>query len=202
VRLVRTDKHGSQSKCRHQIGSANKKVCFSEKAERVETCGTKHHGGEVALEADACYIHIGRHQILGHPFLPCLILSEEYASELLEDSKELIEWQTLFANIIRAAEDSSLDTVNTGLVDLWQANLSMPLRSLGRIRTRLVSPPAEDSEISIKARTPGIHAPNTPEINVHFSVEPEAYKECENNPKMASSTELYGWQTMELCSTQ
>ncbi len=132
---------------------------------------------EVALEANAFYICIGRHQVLGRPFLPCAILAEEYATELLADAKELVEWQTLFADIIRAAEDLSLATMDARLVELWQANLSMPLRTPGRIRTRLLSSPAEDSEISADARTPGIQAPDTPKVDVNFSVEPEAYAE-------------------------
>ena len=56
------------------------------------------------------------------------------------------------------------------MVELWQASLSMPLRTPGRVRT-------EDSEISADARTPGIQAPDTPDVEVNFSVEPKAYAE-------------------------
>jgi hypothetical protein len=110
VRLVRTDDHGSQSKCRHQIGTptsgpSSEKVCIAEKTEGVETCGTRHQGNEVALEADALYIRVGKNQILGRPFLPCSILAGDYVTELLAEAKELVDWQTLFADIIRAAED-------------------------------------------------------------------------------------------------
>jgi hypothetical protein len=177
VRLVRIDKHGSQAKCRHQIGSSNEKVCIADKAEGVETCGTRHQGDKVALEADSFYICISRNQILGRPFLPCAILTEDYVEELLSQSKELIDWKTLFADIIRCSEDASHTTVDAGLVERWQGNISMPLRTPGRIRTRLLSSPAEDSKISADARTPGIHAPDTPEVDLNFSVEPEAYEE-------------------------
>jgi hypothetical protein len=80
VRLVRTDDHGSQSKCRHQIGTAtgssSEKCCFADRIEGAETCGTRHQGDEVALEADALYIRVSKTQILGRPFLPCTILAQ------------------------------------------------------------------------------------------------------------------------------
>jgi hypothetical protein len=117
----------------------------------------------VALDADAFYIRITRNQILGRPFLPCSILSEDYAEELLADAKELIDWQTLFADILRAAEDSSHATVDARMVERWQDNISLPLRTPGCIRTRLLVSPAEDSDISVDPRTPGIHPPDTPE---------------------------------------
>ena len=53
----------------------------------------------------------------------------------------------------------------------------MPLRTPGRIRTRLLSSPGEDSEISAEERTPGIQAPDTPEVDMNFSVDPESYTE-------------------------
>ena len=181
MRLVRTDEHGSQSSCRHQIGStngpSNEKVCMADKAEGGETCGTRHQGNEVALEADAFYIRVARNQILGRPFLPCSILSEEYVTELLADSKELIDWQTLFADILRASEDSSHATMDAQRVQEWQDSIVMPLRTPGRIRTRLMPSPSEDSEISVEPRTPGIHSPDTPEVDLNFVVEPEVYHE-------------------------
>jgi hypothetical protein len=104
VRLLRTDDHGSQSKCRHQIGIASgpssETVCIAERTEGGETCDTRHLGEEVALEADALYIRVGKNQILGRPFLPCTILSGDYVAELLAEAKELVDWQTLFADII------------------------------------------------------------------------------------------------------
>ena len=152
MRLVRTNGHGSQSKCHHQIGTASgptsKKVCFAERAEGAETCGTRHQGKEVALEANALYICVGKNQILGKPFLPCTILADDYITELLAEAKELVDWQTLFADIIRAAEDSSHATIDAELLIQWQDNILRPLQTPGRIRTRLMALPLEDSEIS------------------------------------------------------
>jgi hypothetical protein len=183
VRLVCSDKYGSQSKCRHWIGStsgpSSEKVCMANKAEGAKICGTRHQGDKVALlEADALYIRVARNQILGRPFLPCSILLEDHAKELLADSKELVDWQTLFADILRASKDSSHATVDAILVERWQENiLRMPLRTPGRIRTRLLASSAKDSEISADKRSPGIHAQDTPDIDVDFTVEPETYKE-------------------------
>ena len=107
---------------------------MADKAEGAETCGTRHQGDEVALEVDALCIRIARTQILGRPFLPCSILSEDYARELLADSKELVDWQTLFADILQASEDASHATMDTRLVERWQENiLKMPLRTPVRI---------------------------------------------------------------------
>jgi hypothetical protein len=177
VRLVRVDEFGCRSKCRHEIGLSNEKLCMAEKAgDGVETCGVRHHGEEVALEANACYIRIARNQILARPFLPCAILAEDYLEELLADSKELVDWQTLFADIIRTAEDSNHATVDARMVGRWQDNLRLPLRTPGRIRPRLLLSPADDSEISADARTPGVHIPDTPEVDLNFSVDPETYE--------------------------
>jgi hypothetical protein len=151
---------------------------MADKAEGAETCGTRHQGDKVALEADDLYIRVARNQILGRPFLPCSILAEDYAKELLADSKELADWQTLFADILRASKDSSHATVDAILVERWQENiLRMPLRTPGRIRTRLLASSAKDSEISADKRSPGIHAQDTLDIDVDFTVEPETYKE-------------------------
>jgi hypothetical protein len=59
----------------------------------------------VALEADALYIRINRNQILGIPFIWCIILVDAFIEELLSEAKELAKWQTLFADIIRALDD-------------------------------------------------------------------------------------------------
>jgi len=147
VRLLRTDAHGSQSKCRHQIGTptsgpSSEKVCIAEKTEGAETCGTLHQGDEVALEADALYIRVGKNQILGRPFLPCSIPAGDYVTELLAEAKELVDWQTLFADIIRAAEDSSNGIIDADLLHRWQENIGMPLRTPGRVRTRLLASPS------------------------------------------------------------
>jgi hypothetical protein len=182
VRLVRTDGHGSQSRCRHQIGTASgptsEKVCIAERTEGAETCGTRHQGEEVALEADALYIRVAKNQILGRPFLPCTILAEDYVTELLAETKELVDWQTLFADIIRAAEDSSHATIDAELLHQWQDSILRPLRTPGRIRTRLMASPSEDSEISGEERAAGIQdAPDTPDVNIGFTVEPETFEE-------------------------
>jgi hypothetical protein len=72
VHLICTDDHGSQSKCRNQIGTTSgptsEKIGIAERTEGAETCGTRHQGNEVALEADALYIGVGKTQILGRPF--------------------------------------------------------------------------------------------------------------------------------------
>jgi hypothetical protein len=44
----------------------------------------------VALEADALYIQVGKHQILGRPFLPYSILAEDYVEEVPAKAKELL----------------------------------------------------------------------------------------------------------------
>jgi hypothetical protein len=134
--------------------------------------GTQHQGDgdEIALEVDTFYICIGCNQILGLPFLPCVILSDHYMAELLVSSKELVDWQTQFADIIRAAEDSSHAMVDAGVVECWKNHPRLPLRTPGCIMTKLLSSPVEDSDISTKARTPGIHALDTPEVDMNFSV--------------------------------
>jgi hypothetical protein len=43
------------------------------------------------------------------------------------EAKELVDWQTLLANIISAADDSSHANINTDLLFHWQDNPSMPL---------------------------------------------------------------------------
>ena len=177
-RLVRTDEHGSQSKCRHLIGSSgSEKVCFVEKAEGVETCGTNHQGDEVAVEANALYILIARKQILSSPFIPCSILAESYVEELLSDPRELVDWQTLFVDILRASEDSSHATVDAAALLQWQESIQMPLRTPGRIRTRLMASPSEDSEISGEPQTPTVLMPDTPDVDVDFNIDPEAFSE-------------------------
>ena len=178
MRLVRSDEHGSQSKCRHLIGSSGtKKVCFSEKAEGVETCGTNHQGDEVALEANALYLQVARKQILSSPFLPCSILAESYIQELLTDSRELVDWKALFADVLRASEDSSHATVDASLLRLWQENIQMPLRTPGRIRTRLMGSPSADSEICGEVQTPMVHTAETPDVDIDFEIDPEAFAE-------------------------
>jgi hypothetical protein len=97
----------------------------------------------VALEAEKLYIQVGKNQILGRPFLPCTILPGDYVVELLDEAKELLDCQTLFADIIHTAEDSSHTTINVDLLLHWQDNISMPLQTPGRIRTRLLASPLE-----------------------------------------------------------
>ena len=178
VRLVCLDEHGSQSKCQHLIGSSgNEKVCFVDKAEGVETCGTNHQGDEVALEANALYIQVARKQILSSPFLPCSILADTYVEELLAQPRELVDWQTLFIDILRASEDSSHATVDAAMLLQWQENIQMPLRTPGRIRTRLMASPSEDSEISGEPQTPTVLMPDTPEADIDFGSDPEAFAE-------------------------
>jgi hypothetical protein len=53
----------------------------------------------VALEVDASYIQVGKNQILGRTFLPCTILAKDYVEELLAKANELVDWQTMFADI-------------------------------------------------------------------------------------------------------
>jgi hypothetical protein len=131
----------------------------------------------VALEADALYIKVGNNQILGRPFLPCSILAGDYVTELLDASKELVDWQTQFSDIIQAAEDPSHATVNAELLLRWQDNIRMPLCTPGRVRRRLLASPSEDSEISTE-RGPGIQeAPDTPDVNINVAVQPETFEE-------------------------
>jgi hypothetical protein len=66
---------------------------MADKMSGAETCGTRHQGVEVALEADALYIRISRNQILGIRFFPCVILADNFIEELLSEAKELAEWQ-------------------------------------------------------------------------------------------------------------
>ena len=98
-------------------------------------------------------------------------------TEFLADLKELIDWQTLFAGILRAAEDSSHARMDAHRVQQWQDSIIMPLQTPGRIRTRLMPSPSEDSEISVEPRTPGIHTPDTPEVDLNFVVKAETYSE-------------------------
>ena len=119
VRLVSTYEHGSQSKYMHQIGSShelsNKKLCIADKVEGAEMCSTWHQGDKVALEADAFYIHILRNQILVCPFLPCSILANKHVEESLANPKELVDWQTLFTDILWATKDSSNNMIDAQL---------------------------------------------------------------------------------------
>jgi hypothetical protein len=73
---------------------------MADKMSGAETCGTRHQGDGVALEADALYIRISRNQILGICFVPCVILADGSVEDLLNEAKELAEWQTLFADVI------------------------------------------------------------------------------------------------------
>jgi hypothetical protein len=73
-------------------GPSSKKVCVAEEIEGANMCSTHHHGEEVALEADALFIRVGKNQILGRLFLPCTILSGEYVAELLELRQERSFW--------------------------------------------------------------------------------------------------------------
>jgi hypothetical protein len=94
---------------------------MADKMSGAETCGTRHQGDEVALEADALYIRISRNQqILGICFVPCVILADDFVEELLNEAKELAEWQTLFADVIRASEDSDDTTLDVEHFNRWQ----------------------------------------------------------------------------------
>jgi hypothetical protein len=55
--------------------------------------------------------------------LHCNILSGDYNDELLAEAKELMDWQTLFADIIRSTEDSSHATIDADLLLQWQDNM-------------------------------------------------------------------------------
>jgi hypothetical protein len=131
LRLVRTDEYGSQAKCQHRIGACNdpttEKVCMADKMSGAETCGTRHQGNEVALEADALYIRISRTHILGIRFIPCVILADDFVDELLNEAKELAEWQTLFAEVIRASENSDDTTLDAEHFNRWQQSINMSL---------------------------------------------------------------------------
>ena len=121
MRLVCSDDRGSQDKCRHRIGASldqgNDRICMADKVAGAETCGTRHQGDEIALEADALYILLGRHRITGRPFLPCALLEEGFVSELLSTSRELADWQALFSDIILASEDAGSVSLNVAQLE-------------------------------------------------------------------------------------
>jgi hypothetical protein len=95
----------------------------------------------------------------------------------MAESHELVDWQTLFADILKTSEDSSHATVDASLLRQWQDNIQMPLRTPGRIQTRLMASPSEASDISVEGHTPGIHMPDTPEVDMDFGIDPEVFVE-------------------------
>jgi hypothetical protein len=142
-----------------------------------ERCGTHHQGDEVALEADALYIRISRNQILGVRFVPCVILADDFVEELLNEAKELAEWQTLFADVIRASEDSDDTTLDSEHFNRWQRSINMPLQTPGRVRARLMGSPSEESESSGAGHVIS-QVPNTPEVDMGFEVDPGTFEEA------------------------
>jgi hypothetical protein len=125
----------------------------------------------VFLEADALYIRISRTQILGICFIPCVILADDFVDELLNEAKELAEWQTLFAEVIRASENSDDTTLDAEHFNRWQRSINMSLRMPGRVRTRLMGSPSEESESSGAGHVIS-QVPNTPEVDMGFEVDP------------------------------
>jgi hypothetical protein len=181
LRLVRTDEYGSQGKCRHRIGASNdptkKKVCMADKMSGAETYDRRHQGDRVALEANALYIRISHNQILGIRSVPCLILADDFIEELLNEAKELAKWQTLFADIIRASEDSDGTTLDAEHFNRWQQSINMPLQTPGTVRTRLMGSPSEESESSGAGHV-NSQVPNTLEVDMGFEVDPGTFEEA------------------------
>jgi hypothetical protein len=150
---------------------------MADKMSGAERCGTRHQGDEVALDADVLYIRISRNLILGIRFVPCIILAANLIEELLNEAKELAEWQTLFADVIRASEDSDDTTLDGEHFNRWQQSINMPLRTPGRVRTRLMGSLSEDSEISDPGHVIS-QVPNTPEVDMGFEVDPGTFEEA------------------------
>jgi hypothetical protein len=82
-----TDSRGSLEKCRHLIGAGADKVCFNERRLHAEICGITHRGDKVAFEPDALYVRLTPKQILLGPFVPCIMITEEFVERLLDMSQ-------------------------------------------------------------------------------------------------------------------
>jgi hypothetical protein len=130
-----------------------------------------------ALEAGALYIRISRNRILGIRFVTCVILADGFIEELLNEAKELAKWQALFADVIRAWEDSSDTTLDVEHFNRWPQSINMPLQTPGRIRKSLMDSPSEESEISGAGHATS-QVPNTPEVDMGFEVDPGTFEEA------------------------
>jgi hypothetical protein len=101
------------------------------------------------------YIQVGKAQILGRFFLPCKILSV---------GKKACGSAYIICVYHPWAEDSSHATINANLL---HDNISMPLQTPGRIRTRFLSSLWEDSEIWMEDWASGIQeTTDTLDVNI------------------------------------
>jgi hypothetical protein len=90
-----------------------------------------------------------------------MILSDDYVVDLLAEVKELVDWQTLFADIICTTEDSGHVTIYVDLLLCWQDNISMSL----------INPRKNEEEIV------GLPIGGLQDVDINFTVEPESSEE-------------------------